>query len=178
MFEHSAKKDEVRVVSGTLDRYRKRGWCRVETVAAFCPKRFEGSGEWRPPPLGLRYRFHHDPEDAGVGELVTADDLLDPRDGEFNNESDRAAIEPLLKTIALEYLAYDESGATTWDTLINVRERPAWLKELGEEGEDGGVRRQQGQRARQSHESKGVLYARQARRGGSSRSPVKKRVSL
>ena len=61
-----AAKDEVRVVSGTLDRYRKRGWCRVETVAAFCPKRFEGSGEWRPPPLGLRYHFHHDPEDAAL----------------------------------------------------------------------------------------------------------------
>ena len=168
----------MRVVSGTLDRYRKRGWCRVETVAAFCPKRFEGSGEWRPPPLGLRYRFHHDPEDAGVGELVTADDLLDPRDGEFNNESDRAAIEPLLKTIALEYLAYDESGATTWDTLINVRERPAWLKELGEEAkmEASAGNKDKGP----ANRTRAKVSSTPGKRGakGSSRSPVKKRVSL
>ena len=63
---------------------------------------------------------------------MTADDLLDPREGELNNEADRAALEPVLKKIALDFLEYEEDGATCWDTMIDVRSRPPWLKELGE----------------------------------------------
>ena len=80
-------------VSGTLSRYLERGWCRLEAVAALCPKRFDGSGAWRPGPLNLRFRLHQSPEDAGVGRLIVAADLLDPREGDFHNEADRAAIE-------------------------------------------------------------------------------------
>ena len=39
----------------------------------------------------------------------------------------------MLRRIALEYLQYEESGATCWDTMIDVRKRPQWLKVLGEE---------------------------------------------
>ena len=67
--------------SGTLDVYLSRGWCRLEIVAALCPKRFEGSGSWRPGPINMRYRYHHDPAHAGVGRRITAADLLDPREG-------------------------------------------------------------------------------------------------
>jgi len=108
-------------VSGTLSRYLERGWCRLEAVAALCPKRFDGSGAWRPGPLNLRFRLHQSPEDAGVGRLIVAADLLDPREGDFHNEADRAAIEQVLRRIALEYLQYEESGATCWDTMIDVR---------------------------------------------------------
>ena len=45
-------------MSGTLSRYLERGWCRLEAVAALCPKRFDGSGAWRPGPLNLRFRLH------------------------------------------------------------------------------------------------------------------------
>merc|ERR1740130_310838 len=110
-------------VSGTLSRYLERGWCRLEAVAALCPKRFDGSGAWRPGPLNLRFRLHQSPEDAGVGRLIVAADLLDPREGDFHNEADRAAIEQVLRRIALEYLQYEESGATCWDTMIDVRTR-------------------------------------------------------
>ena len=37
----------------------------------------------------------------------------------------------VLRRIALEYLLYEESGATCWDTMIDVRKRPEWLKVLG-----------------------------------------------
>ena len=49
-------------------------------MAALCPKRFDGSGAWRPGPLNLRFRLHQNPEDAGVGRLIVAADLLDPRE--------------------------------------------------------------------------------------------------
>ena len=120
-------------IAGTLTRYLKRGWCRLEAVAALCPKRFDSSGEWRPGPLNMRFRLHQSPADAGVGRMITAADLLDPREGDFHNKADRAAIEQVLKRIALEYLQYEESGATCWDTVIDVRKRPQWLKGLGEE---------------------------------------------
>ena len=41
---------------GTLETYRSRGWCRLELVAALCPKQFR-SGAWRPGPISLRYRY-------------------------------------------------------------------------------------------------------------------------
>ena len=37
---------------------------------------------------------------------------------------------PVLRRIALEYQEYEESGATEWDTLIDVKARPHWLKAL------------------------------------------------
>ena len=42
---------------GTLAAYLKRGWCRLELVAALCPKRLGASRAWRPGPLNLRFRL-------------------------------------------------------------------------------------------------------------------------
>ena len=122
--------EEDNLPSGTLAVYLSRGWCRLEIVAALCPKRFEGSGSWRPGSINMRYRYHHDPAHAGLGRRITAADLLDPREGTFYKEADKEAIAPVLRRIALEYEEYEESGATEWDTLIDVKARPAWLKAL------------------------------------------------
>ena len=122
--------DGHNIPAGTLDVYLSRGWCRLEIVAALCPKRFEGSGSWRPGPINLRYRYHHDPAHAGVGRRITAADLLDPREGTFYKDADKQAIEPVLRRIALEYQEYEESGATSWNSLIDVASRPIWLKAL------------------------------------------------
>jgi len=110
-------------------------------VAALCPKRFDSSGEWRPGPLNMRYRYHHDPDDPGIGRLITASDLLDPRGGEYHNAADREAIVPVLRKIALEFTEYDESGATSWDTMMDVRSRPEWLKELGRAAKEASASR-------------------------------------
>jgi hypothetical protein len=115
---------------GTLEAYLKRGWCRLELVAALCPKRLGASREWRPGPLNLRFRYHQAPDDAGVGRLLTASDLLDPRLGDFYRPEDKEAIVPVLERIALEYQEYEESGSQVWDTLIDVSARPQWLKDL------------------------------------------------
>ena len=48
-----------------------RGWCRLEIIAALCPKRFKSSGLFRPGPLNIKFRFHHDPESAGAGPRLT-----------------------------------------------------------------------------------------------------------
>ena len=81
-------------------------------------------------PLNLRFRYHQAPDDAGVGRLLTASDLLDPRLGDFYRPEDKEAIVPVLERIALEYQEYEESGSQVWDTLIDVSARPQWLKDL------------------------------------------------
>ena len=122
---------------GTLAAYLKRGWCRLELVAALCPKRLGASRAWRPGPLNLRFRYHQSPSDAGVGRLITAADLLDPRKGDFHRADDAAAMLPVLEKIALEYQEYEDSGSQVWDTLIDVSARPQWLKDLATEARGG-----------------------------------------
>ena len=118
---------------GTLEAYLKRGWCRLEMCAALCPKRLGTSRSWRPGPLNMRFRLHQDPHDPGVGRLLTAKDLADPREGKFNRPDDVLAIQPVLERIAVEYAEYENSGSTVWDTLIDVSARPQWLKDLAEQ---------------------------------------------
>ena len=118
---------------GTLEAYLKRGWCRLEMIAALCPKRLGTSRSWRPGPLNMRFRLHQDPHDPGVGRLLTAKDLADPREGKFNRPDDVLAIQPVLERIAVEYAEYENSGSTVWDTLIDVSARPQWLKDLAEQ---------------------------------------------
>jgi hypothetical protein len=43
--------------AGTLQAYCRRGWCRLEVLAALTPKQF-WRGEWRPGPRNIRFRFH------------------------------------------------------------------------------------------------------------------------
>ena len=101
--------------------------------AALCPKRLGTSRSWRPGPLNMRFRLHQDPHDPGVGRLLTAADLRDPREGKFNRPDDVLAIQPVLERIAVEYAEYENSGSTVWDTLIDVSARPQWLKDLAEQ---------------------------------------------
>eukprot|EP00964_Phaeocystis_antarctica_P065147 scaffold39258_cov67-Phaeocystis_antarctica.AAC.6 len=118
---------------GTLESYLERGWCRLELVCALCPKRLGSSKTWKPGPLNMRFRCHHEPSDAGVGRLLTAADLLDPREGKFHRPDDVLAIQTVLERVALEYQSYEDSGSQLWDTLIDVSARPEWLKELAEQ---------------------------------------------
>ena len=118
---------------GTLESYLERGWCRLELVCALCPKRLGSSKTWKPGPLNLRFRYHHEPSNAGVGRLLTAADLLDPREGKYHNPEDALAIQPVLERVALEYQEYEDSGSQLWDTLIDVSARPEWLKDLAEQ---------------------------------------------
>ena len=118
---------------GTIESYIKRGWCRLEVVCALCPKRLGSSKTWKPGPLNLRFRYHQEPSDAGVGRLLTAADLLDPREGQYHRPDDLLAIQPVLERVALEYQEYEDSGSQVWDTLIDVSARPKWLKDLAEQ---------------------------------------------
>ena len=118
---------------GTIESYIKRGWCRLEVVCALCPKRLGSSKTWKPGPLNLRFRYHQEPSDAGVGRLLTAADLLDPREGQYRRPDDVLAIQPILERVALEYQEYEDSGSQVWDTLIDVSARPKWLKDLAEQ---------------------------------------------
>ena len=129
--------------AGDLAVYNNRGWCRLELVAALCPKKFHGGSKflpsdrqrnWRPGPIGLRYRFHHQPDVAGAGPVLGAHSLKDPRCGAFTNDDDRATIKPVLERIAARFSEYEECGATSWDRTLNVARRPQWLKEVGEAG--------------------------------------------
>jgi len=129
---------------GTLESYLKRGWCRLELVCALCPKRLGSSKTWKPGPLNLRFRYHHEPKDVGVGRLLTAADLLDPREGQYHRPDDVLAIQPVLERVALEYQEYEDSGSQVWDTLIDVSARPKWLKDLAEQTRERSfVRKQQ-----------------------------------
>ena len=125
--------EESTLPVGTLESYLERGWCRLELVCALCPKRLGSSKTWKPGPLNLRFRYHHKPSDAGVGRLLTAADLLDPREGKFHRAEDALAIQPVLERVALEYAEYEDSGSQLWDTLIDVSARPKWLKDLAEQ---------------------------------------------
>ena len=124
------KVDDCTLPQGTLETYLQRGWCRLEIIAALCPKRFKSSGKFRPGPLNLRFRYHQDPDSAGIGPAITVADLLDPREADFTNPADVAVVEPVLYAIAKEYEAYEQSGSRVWDATIDVLKRPAWFHEI------------------------------------------------
>ena len=132
----SFDQDQSTLPSGTLETYLRRGWCRVELVAALCPKRFKSSGVFRPGPLNLRFRYHQDPNEAGAGPRITAADLLDPRASDFTNPDDSNVCEPVLYRLCQEYDAYEKSGSTAWDLTIRVHDRPEWMREMTREIEE------------------------------------------
>ena len=122
--------------AGTLETYLRRGWCRVELIAALCPKRFKSSGVFRPGPLNLRFRYHQNPNEAGAGPRITASDLLDPRAADFTNPDDSNVCEPVIYRLCQEYDAYERSGSTAWDLTIRVRDRPEWMREVTRENDE------------------------------------------
>ena len=123
--------------AGTLRTYSGRGWCRLEVVAALAPKKFAGGGvlvtdAWRPGPRNVRFRFHHDPSDPGVGPLVTSKLLANPALGNFTVAGDRETIRPVLVKLARRYAEYAASGSDVWDATVDVHARPSWLKQLAD----------------------------------------------
>ena len=80
--------------------------------------------------MNLRFRYHHDPKDAGAGPRITAADLRDPREADFTNVSDKGIVEPVVVRLAQEYESYVASGSTSWDQTIDVRQRPGWMHEI------------------------------------------------
>ena len=69
-------------------------------------------------------------QDAGAGPRITTDDLLDPRDADFTNPNDRGVVEPVLHRLCAEYAEYEASGSKSWEQTIDVRARPAWMREI------------------------------------------------
>ena len=108
---------------GTLKIYLTRGWCRLEVVAALCPKKY-ASGKWRPGPIGLRFRYHHDPDASGIGPIIKGSSLLDPLTGFYTNEEDKKHLVPVLEVIADRYQEYEDSGSRAWEKTFSVKTRP------------------------------------------------------
>ena len=115
--------------AGALETYAARGWCRLEILCGLAPKKFT-SGGWRPGPRNMRFRFHHDPSNAGIGPMLTSNMLRNPIDGNFTVDSDRATVVPVLKLIAERFAEYAQSGSDAWDATLDVHKRPKWLKQL------------------------------------------------
>ena len=78
----------------------------------------------------MRFRYHHDPEDAGVGPRMREDLLRDPLGGNYTDETDKTVIKPVLERVAERYAEYARSGSDAWDATLDVRARPDWLKRL------------------------------------------------
>ena len=118
---------------GELGSYAASGWCRLEVLAALCPKRTL-NGAWRQGPLNTRFRYHHDPNDAGVGPRITADNIRDPLKGRFTMDSDRELIPDLVSHIAARYSEYKGSGSAAWKHTVDMDKLPAWLRDAGRPG--------------------------------------------
>ncbi|KAH8094224.1 hypothetical protein JL720_4217 [Aureococcus anophagefferens] len=103
-------KNPVFPTAGTLETYAARGWCRLEILAALAPKKFS-TGAWRPGPRSLRFRYHHDPRDAGVGPVLSPELLRDPTRGNFTDPADADVVRPVLRLIADRYAEYARSGS-------------------------------------------------------------------
>ena len=107
-------------------------------------------------PLDYRYRYHHDPEDAGIGPKLRASSLKNPMEGGFGNESDRNHVVPLVFCIAearcvsdtsrsfahayhkervpQRFQEYANSASTAWDQTMSICDLPQWLVMAGKEG--------------------------------------------
>ncbi len=121
--------------AGALSTYAARGWCRLELLCSLAPKKFKLGG-WRPGPRNVRFRYHHNPQDAGTGPLITPALLRNPMDGNFTVDSDRDSILPVLEILAQRFAEYAASGSDAWDATIDVHKRPRWLKELAGVADD------------------------------------------
>ena len=82
----------------------------------------------------MRFRYHHDVNDPGIGPKITANDLYDPLHGMFSHEGDRLAIAQLVVMVAKRYEEYAQSGSKAWDETIHMDNRPQWLVEAGRSG--------------------------------------------
>ena len=119
--------------AGNLEAYASRGWCRVEVLAALCPKKTI-TGKWRNGPINIRYRFHHDASKAGVGPMLKETPLFNPMEGGFTSETDRPIVVDITKRIAQRYKAYVSSGSQVWRETLDTSKLPSWLLDAGEKG--------------------------------------------
>lgn len=87
--------------AGTLQVYSKRGWCRLEILAALTPKKF-WRGAWRPGPRNIRFRYHTNPQAAagGAGPLLKVSEIGSPMTGDFTVTDDVMAVAPIIVSIA------------------------------------------------------------------------------
>ena len=118
---------------GELDSYLSSGWCRLEVLAALCPKRTL-RGRWRQGPLNTRFRYHHAPDNPGTGPRITAEALCDPLEGRFTNDSDRELIPDIVAHIAVRYAEYKRSGSDAWRHTVDMGALPEWLEVAGTTG--------------------------------------------
>ncbi|KAJ1452688.1 hypothetical protein M885DRAFT_619666 [Pelagophyceae sp. CCMP2097] len=131
---------EDRVATGTMHNYLGDGMRRLELCAALCPRRFgprvEGRARaWRPGPCNVRFRYHHDPDLAGVGELVRGEHLLAPLEAHLDDEDDRPIVADLVRELRATFAEYEASGASAWGATLDVAKRPTWL--LPDGADDG-----------------------------------------
>ena len=112
-------------------------------IAALCPKRTL-TGKWRPGSINLRYRFHTNPENCGIGPMLSKVGLLNPVLGGFTTESDRPIVIDLARTIAARYLEYMDSGSHVWGETLDMENVPPWARELGAPGAEVTIGRRDG----------------------------------
>ena len=87
--------------------YRARNTgCVLELIAALCPKRFASSGKFRPGPANLRFRYHHNPDDAGCGPALSTAHLLNPLEATYTADGDKLLVKPVLERIAQDIVTY------------------------------------------------------------------------
>ena len=122
---HREPDAECTLPSGSLQVYCKRGWCRLEVLAALTPKKF-WRGDWRPGPRNIRFRYHTNPAVPGAGPLVKAAEIGSPMTGDFTVVDDVAQIAPIIVGLANRFAEYEASGSVNWDATMNVRQRPEW----------------------------------------------------
>jgi len=115
--------------TGELEAYQHRGWCRLEVLAALCPKRTL-TGRWRSGPVNMRFRYHHDPDNAGIGPQLTSDHLHNPLAGGFTHQRDNDHVERMVNLISKRFAEYTVSGSTAWDETLDPTRLPTWLVEI------------------------------------------------
>ena len=119
--------------AGEYATFVMRGWCRLETLTALCPKKTR-SGRWRKGPVQLRYRLHQDPGSSGLGPSLIGAELLDPVCGDFTVGSDRQAVAQIVKMVSARYCEYVSSGSSACSTTIIGGVLPAWMQIAGQPG--------------------------------------------
>jgi hypothetical protein len=126
---------------GTMESYCLRPRSRLELFIALCPKMF--NGKWRSGLFNLRFRFHEDPNDNGVGPALTMESLrlLNPVHETLmfpccieaerlltkglmswmdKHDCDRQDFMEIVERVALQYEEYVISGSTEWDLTAKV----------------------------------------------------------
>jgi hypothetical protein len=114
-----------------LAAYQRRGWCRLEALAALCPKKYPHGKFCIGGPVHYYY-YNTKKGETSQGAQLGLSDMLNPFDGEFEKPGDTELIESVVDALASRYHEYEtKMGRTsTWDLCIRVHDRPGWLKDI------------------------------------------------